>query len=138
MIRKTPKPKALLFRAKYGENPPPKVRKPVRRVSKKYASRKTEYRALAKSWLKDRPCKCQDIRDSTSAFICGDYRFHLAEEIHHQRGRGRGGRGPLLTDVRYFLGVCGRSHKWIHDNIESARYLGLICQEGDWNKPIKP
>lgn len=55
------------------------------------------------------------------------------EEIHHMRGRGYGGRSPLLRDQRFWLGVSGSGHAWIHNNMAKAREHGWLCQSGQWN-----
>ena len=51
-------------------------------------------------------------------------------EIHHRLGRS----GLLLFDVRNFIPVCARCHRWIHDNPEAAEERGLIAGKGEWNK----
>ena len=53
-----------------------------------------------------------------------------ATQIHHKRGRA----GKLYLDARFWQAVCGEGHKWIHNNIEEARKLGLFCQRGEWGK----
>ncbi len=57
-------------------------------------------------------------------------------EIHHQRGR----VSRLLLDQRFWLAVSAQGHDWIHNNIKSARALGLICAKGLWNTtaPLSP
>jgi hypothetical protein len=55
------------------------------------------------------------------------------EEIHHMRGRGYGGRGPLLRDQRFWLAVSRAGHNWIHQNQNKAREYGWLCQLGEWN-----
>ena len=46
---------------------------------------------------------------------------NLSEDLHHAKGR----VGSLLTDVRYFKALCRRCHRWVEDNPEEAKALGL-------------
>jgi hypothetical protein len=46
---------------------------------------------------------------------------NLSEDLHHAKGR----VGSLLTDVRYFKALCRRCHRWVEDNPEQAKALGL-------------
>jgi hypothetical protein len=55
-------------------------------------------------------------------------------DIHHTRGR----RGPLLTDVRFFVAACRECHNWIGDHPDGARAIGLLCEAGDWNRAACP
>lgn len=57
------------------------------------------------------------------------------EEIHHQRGRGRGGRSPLLRDQRFWLPVSRSGHAFIHAHPDEARKHGWLCERGLWNVP---
>lgn len=52
-----------------------------------------------------------------------------ATEVHHIRGR----LGTLLLDKRFWLAVNRKTHDWIRDNPEKARYLGFLCQRGEWH-----
>lgn len=56
-------------------------------------------------------------------------------EVHHKRGRGRGGRGPLLRDQRHWMPISKQGHRWVHSNIAKARGRGWVCAVGEWNKP---
>lgn len=67
---------------------------------------------------------CEEIKEDGVAF------WHEATEPHHVRGR----QGLLLFDVRYWLATCSKAHRWIHDNPEAARKLGLLADKGDWHK----
>src|SRR5947207_1738497 len=51
-----------------------------------------------------------------------------ASAVHHVRGRA----GALLLDERFWLAVSQRGHRWIHDQPEAARELGLLCEAGKW------
>jgi hypothetical protein len=59
-----------------------------------------------------------------------------ATQCHHIRGRGRGGRGPLLMDKRGWRPVCFEGHRWIEDNPEQAIALGLLCERGKRGVPF--
>lgn len=52
------------------------------------------------------------------------------KHVHHSKGR----VGLLLFDTRYWVPVCEECHRWIGDNVEKARGLGLIAAEGDWGR----
>lgn len=46
---------------------------------------------------------------------------NLSEDLHHAKGR----VGSLLTDVRYFKALCRRCHRWVEENVNEAKKLGL-------------
>jgi hypothetical protein len=46
---------------------------------------------------------------------------NLSEDLHHAKGR----VGSLLTDVRYFKALCRRCHRWVEDNPDEAKAIGL-------------
>lgn len=50
--------------------------------------------------------------------------------VHHVRGR----VGGLRDDTKFFLAVCFKCHRWIHDNPEAARRRGWIAKAGDWGR----
>jgi hypothetical protein len=54
-----------------------------------------------------------------------------ATEIHHRRGRAQ----AMLLLEKYWVGLCNYHHGWVHQNIEKARTVGLICEKGLWNTP---
>lgn len=56
------------------------------------------------------------------------------EDVHHTRGRGYGGRGPLLRDQRFWLAVSRKGHDWIHNNTAAAIQHGWLCERGLWNR----
>jgi len=49
-------------------------------------------------------------------------------ECHHTRGRA----GKLLLTEKYWIPLCERCHRWVHQNIKQARLLNLICEKGKW------
>ena len=73
----------------------------------------------------------KDPNVSRYEHICEVCHNSSATEIHHIRGRA----GLLLFDMRYWRAVCSTCHAWIHAHPEEARNLGLLAQEGEWNKP---
>lgn len=44
-----------------------------------------------------------------------------ATEIHHRRGR----IGELLTDTRYWSGLCHSDHAWVTNHPRDAYELGI-------------
>lgn len=56
-----------------------------------------------------------------------------ATDLHHCRGR----IGTLLTDERFWKVLCRTCHNWVGDNPTEARRLGLLCEPGEWNTPVK-
>lgn len=89
--------------------------------SKRKSSRVEQYNRKASAWKKGVGiCAC-----------CLDFfKSPVEVQVHHLRGRA----GALLLDERYWVGVHGRCHRWIHDNMDAARRRGLLCERGDWGK----
>jgi hypothetical protein len=106
-----------------------KPRKPIRRVSKAKAKSDRAYNKRVKEWLVDK--------------WCAVYTWMPATQVHHQRGRA----GSLKMDERFWIPVSAQGHGTIHAHPEWARdtkallsdgrYLTLLCQIGEWNKPVK-
>lgn len=90
--------------------------KPIRKVSTRQAKRLREYTKVRKAYLEEHPF----------CVMCG----REATEVHHSAGK----VGALLTHTPLFFALCFHHHRWVHDNIEEARGMGLICSKGDWNK----
>lgn len=68
-----------------------------------------EYLKKKKVYLKDNPnCQFPGCKKK-------------ANDLHHKRGR----VGDLLTDERYFLGLCRDHHNWVHLNPIAALEMGL-------------
>ena len=108
------------------------IRQRIRPLSKRQVKRVNEYARVKKEFLVWQWCACQLRKDPrTKAPICDATFMHLATEIHHSRGRA----GSLLTDTRYFIGLCSKAHRWVHENPEQARKMALLCVRGEWNKP---
>lgn len=101
---------------------PLKQKKPMRRggflrhVSKKMASKLSVYRVARQKYLLEHPL-CEI---SMELFGSDDQ----AVEIHHRKGR----VATLLTDCRFFMAVCRRSHQWIHSNPREAMERGYILK----------
>lgn len=89
--------------------PEPKEKKPgrskIKPRSDKRAKQEKEYRTLCEVFLKGKICP-----------ITGE----PATEVHHKKGR----IGKLLTDVRFFLGVTRKGHKYIEEHPEWAKKMG--------------
>lgn len=103
-------------------------RKPIRRVSKKKAKSDRAYNKRVREWLAGKNCAV--------------YEWLPAVQCHHSRGRA----GSLKMDERFWIPVSAQGHEWIHNNPHQARIinvkvdggkLSLLCQIGEWNKPVK-
>lgn len=95
------------------------------------ANEKTAYRREAVEFVR----QANERKESCPVILKLQQIAEPVECVHHIRGRGRGGRGPLLRDQRYWMAVSRRGHDWIHRNIEAARAEGWICEKGLWNTP---
>lgn len=95
-------------------------RKRVNTVSKTMRLRLAEYAKLKPAWRQAHKwCEypgCSQASDVSP---------------HHLRGRGR-----LLCDMRFWKALCREHHRFVHDNIEEARQLGLLCERGKWGSAI--
>ncbi len=141
-MKKPRKPKALWFRAKYGDAPEVKKRKPVRRVSKKKAARDRVYNPMIREWKMDRLCECSgkvfwhedhpELKKRGSKFnytvVCTMY-DHYCDDNHHMRGKLK----ELLMDERFRLPVCRKAHQFIENNPALARKMGWLPPLGQWN-----
>lgn len=96
----------------------PKGRKYLRGISESRNNKLREYMKIKRVFLRGKRCQYP---------LCSK----AATDVHHTRGRA----GTLLTDVRYFAGLCRTHHNWVGENIVKARELGLICEAGKWNNP---
>lgn len=100
-------------------------RKPIRPVSKAQARRNRAYKVTADKFRLENPwCHgCARVFKVPT---------RPTTEVHHLRGR----RGPLLIDVRFLIPLCSTCHRWTHDNPDTARRVGLICERGEWGKAM--
>ena len=80
-----------------------KVRKPIRKVSKKRAKQNAVY-------LKAR---LEYLNEQLNCEICGN----SATDIHHKKGRVE----ELLTDKKYFMALCRPCHQKVELNPEWAK-----------------
>jgi hypothetical protein len=56
-----------------------------------------------------------------------------ATQCHHFQGRS----GSLLLYREYWIPVSMEGHKWIEDNMDQARELGLLCPLGFYNSQVQ-
>ena len=99
-----------------------KTRKSIRKFTSKREAMKRQYARLRRDFLIDHPWCEWGLRQKPPIRI-------RSEEIHHTRGR----IGKLLNDQRFWLAVSTAGHNFIHNNMDAARGLGLLCQKGQWN-----
>jgi len=86
-----------------------KPRKSINKVSDKMKENLALYRVLRNQYLKDNPI-CQ-FPNCTSTEL----------DLHHKKGK----IGSLLTDVRYFCGLCRKHHSYCEEQPIIAKELGL-------------
>lgn len=144
-MNKPKQKKALWYRAKFGDAPKEKKRKPVRRVSKAKAARDRVYNPMIREWKKDRLCACAGVviwhadhpdlnknKGSNFTIVCSMHE-HLCSDNHHTRGKLK----ELLMDERFRLPVCRKAHNFIRDNPAISRENGWLPPLGQWNKMPK-
>lgn len=89
--------------------PKVKVRTPLPKESAKRKEEREVYAEKRAAYL------------STHTFCEFDGCHRLASEIHHKARRGA---NYLNEDT--FFGTCRTHHRWIHDNPQEAREIGLL------------
>jgi hypothetical protein len=90
----------------------------IKSVSTKKLSELKDYRVLRDRYLDDhKVCQHPDCKN-------------LSEDLHHAKGR----VGALLTDVRFFKALCRKCHRWVEDNPEEAKALGLSLSRLDMSE----
>lgn len=99
-----------------------KPKKKIRRFTSKREALKRIYAIRRRDFLIEHPWCAWGLKQNPPVRI-------RSEEIHHTRGR----IGRLLTEEKYWLAVSAAGHDWIHNNMDAARRLGLLCQKGQWN-----
>lgn len=87
-----------------------KLRKPVRKVSKKRAKENKKYSVLRKQFLEDKMCEA-GLEGCTG----------VATEVHHSRGR----IGDNFLDTSTWKAVCRTCHCRIEKNVLEAKEKGL-------------
>ena len=88
---------------------------PIKKVSDKRKVENKEYLKVSKEFLESIIfCQLKDCKG-------------LATEVHHKKGR----IGKLLTDIKYFLGVCRECHNKIELNPIWAKENGYSINRLD-------
>ena len=90
---------------------------------KKVKERK-EYKNLRRDYLLNNPT-CQFV--DKHGVRCE----HQATDIHHKAGRGR-----LLNDINYWMGLCRHCHDFIHNNQKWAMEVGFLVHQASLNKKL--
>jgi len=104
--------------------PAQRLRKPVRRVSSQRAKELARYAKLRVEFLATHSlCQCWTC-------LHPSFPMYPATQVHHMAGR----MGKLLCHSEFWLAVCNRCYRWIHNNPSIARAAGLIAPVGQWNK----
>jgi hypothetical protein len=86
----------------------PNKRKPIAPVSKKRLEQLSTYRKVRSAYMK-RNKKCEICK-------CD------ATEIHHKNSR----ENERLYDEAYFMSICRKCHRTIHENPKWAREQGYL------------
>ena len=88
----------------------------IKNVSDKKLVELKEYRVVRDRYLADnKVCEHPDCKNPS-------------EDLHHAKGR----VGKLLTDVRYFKALCRKCHRWVEENPEQSKEIGLsLSRLGD-------
>lgn len=85
--------------------------KKMRHISKRKVGLYREYSITASEYLKEHPfCQVEGCSKPS-------------EHCHH-----RAGRGANLLNKEYFLAVCAKDHRFIHDNPAWAKENGYLFQ----------
>lgn len=84
-----------------------KIQKPIKKVSEKTKKLNATYNKLRKEFIKGKTCPVTNEK---------------ATEIHHMKGR----EYERLNDVKEWLAVSRKGHKWIHENPKQAREKGWL------------
>jgi len=87
----------------------------IKSVSDKKLAELKEYRVVRDRYLKNNPI-CE-YPNCTSREV----------ELHHRAGRS----GKLLCDDTYFCSLCRVHHRWVEENVEQAKSLGLSLNRLD-------
>lgn len=88
--------------------------KRIKSVSTKKLAELKDYRVVRDRYLKGKICEYPNCTNKDV-------------ELHHAKGR----VGSLLTDVRFFKALCRKCHRWVEDNPEEAKALGLSLSRLD-------
>jgi hypothetical protein len=97
-------------------NTPKAKKKAIAPVSEKRLIELAEYRVKRNEFLaKPENHYCPVMKHFTGAHV-------RVTEIHHMNGR----EHQRLNDTEFWLAVCRKGHRWIHEHPESARVLGWL------------
>ena len=94
---------------------PEKIRKGIRRVSKKRAKQGRAYSTQRKAFLLARP-------------VCEVCKTARSQDVHHMRGR----HGTNYLDETTWCAVCRTCHDWIHTHPREAKARGLLVWERNY------
>ena len=91
-------------------------RSQLKRVSKKTKlAQDVFYKVTKPLWLALHPA-CQ--YQGEGSVQCGET---YGVTVHHRMGRGK-----QLNELKFFMTVCQRHHRWIEDNKKEARRRGYV------------
>jgi hypothetical protein len=82
-------------------------------------------------WFRTYAALREDVfgREVGACVACLTYTALSEGECHHRKLRSRGG----LDDAWNCIWLCGRCHRWAHDNPTEATSLGYLCPS--WEDP---
>jgi len=86
----------------------------LRKISKKHSIELSDYQELHKKWFEDPLNQCCNLRVANCT-------FNKQLTVHHIKGR-----GPYLLDTTTWITLCMNCHRWVHDNHNEAKKLGLL------------
>lgn len=90
-------------------SPIKKKKKRIKPISDSMADKLTVYRLLRNKYMNEHEvCEFKGCQRSSN-------------DLHHIRGR-----GPYLSDIRYFMAICRHHHQWVDVNTIEARELGYL------------
>lgn len=105
----------------------------LRPVSKKREIENRAYEKAKREWRKNHDGRCElrywgeyvlsyvdMIADGEDINRC---RNKAGRNPHHRAKRGR-----QLSNIDYFMGVCPKCHRWIHEHENKARELGYLVK----------
>lgn len=93
----------------------PKPRRALPRLGKKARQDRKELRAAMKIVRARSHGHCEMTIDHDCT--------RIADHPHHIQRRGQGGS----NDPENILHVCFAGHRWIHDNVRQARFVGYLA-----------
>lgn len=102
-------------------------------ASRMRAKQPKEYLRAKRAFFRDHQAKHGGYLSSSGTSlnsVCEVCHKRHPLSVHHTRGR----TGALRDTKEFFLAVCFKCHRWIHDNPEEARKRGWIAKAGDWGR----